>query len=135
METPTTEDDVNVRTPLLRAANNHRVQAINGSIEELVDDRRHSTLTSSAVSSLGFFAVVFLTVNATLGAGLLNIPYAFSQSGGILPASVAQLVSRCNVWLSFVDTYFHLSLVSLVSTDPRHTLPTHTKCLLRGLPG
>ena len=45
-------------------------------------------------NSLGFFAVVFLTVNATLGAGLLNIPFAFSESGGILPATFVQIVSH-----------------------------------------
>lgn len=37
-------------------------------------------------------AAIFLTVNATLGAGLLNIPHAFNDSGGIFYALIVQTV-------------------------------------------
>lgn len=37
-------------------------------------------------------AAIFLTVNAALGAGLLNFPFAFSQAGGFTPAFIAQFV-------------------------------------------
>lgn len=59
--------------------------------ESLVDSNNDETSDNQS-GSLGFFAVVFLTVNATLGAGLLNIPYAFDESGGIFFASIFQTV-------------------------------------------
>ncbi|CAG2168700.1 unnamed protein product [Oppiella nova] len=37
-------------------------------------------------------AAIFLTVNATLGAGLLNIPHAFNDSGGIFCSLIVQTV-------------------------------------------
>jgi len=37
-------------------------------------------------------AAVFLTVNATLGAGLLNMPYAFKEGGGIGPSVFMQVI-------------------------------------------
>lgn len=37
-------------------------------------------------------ATVFLLVNATLGAGLLNFPQAFDKTGGIVTAVAVQLV-------------------------------------------
>jgi sodium-coupled neutral amino acid transporter 7/8 len=40
------------------------------------------------------FRVGLLIVNAALGAGLLNFPSAFHQAGGVLTASLVQLVSR-----------------------------------------
>ena len=46
----------------------------------------------SSGDSLGFWAVIFLTVNATLGAGMLNIPYAFVNSGGLVSSSIFHLV-------------------------------------------
>lgn len=46
----------------------------------------------SSGQSLGFLSVIFLTVNATLGAGLLNIPYSFDNSGGIIFALILQLI-------------------------------------------
>ena len=85
MATPT----VDARTPLLESAH---LDPINATTEN-INGRRSSSSSASYSSQLGFFAVVFLTVNATLGAGLLNIPYAFNESGGILPATTAQIVS------------------------------------------
>lgn len=101
METPTADQ----RTPLLAGSSEHRrssqVQPINTLSGDVWDEEganegqaEASSSPTTTSSPLGFFAVVFLTVNATLGAGLLNIPYAFSQSGGIVPASAAQVVSH-----------------------------------------
>lgn len=107
METPTADQ----RTPLLGAE--HRsaaasVQPINASTADSIwaeEGANETTTTAEAAStspSLGFFAVVFLTVNATLGAGLLNIPYAFSQSGGIGPATAAQVLHVILVIISLL---------------------------------
>lgn len=116
METPTADQ----RTPLLGAE--HRsaaasVQPINASTADSIwaeEGANETTTTAEAAStspSLGFFAVVFLTVNATLGAGLLNIPYAFSQSGGIGPATAAQVVS--SVLFTMLNYYYNFLLFSL----------------------
>lgn len=43
--------------------------------------------------SIGFASVLFLTVNATLGAGMLTIPYAFQKNGGLVNSSLFQFVS------------------------------------------
>ena len=40
-----------------------------------------------------WYAAVFIVVNAALGAGLLNFPQAFDQSGGIAVAIIIQAVS------------------------------------------
>ena len=40
-----------------------------------------------------WYASVFIVINAALGAGLLEFPYAFSQSGGIAAALIVQAVS------------------------------------------
>lgn len=37
-------------------------------------------------------AAVFLTVNAALGAGLLNMPFAFQSGGGLISGTITQLV-------------------------------------------
>lgn len=38
---------------------------------------------------------VFLTVNAALGAGLLNYPHAFDEAGGLFYPSIVQVVCLC----------------------------------------
>ncbi|XP_059158343.1 sodium-coupled neutral amino acid transporter 7-like [Physella acuta] len=40
----------------------------------------------------GWFLSTFLLVNATLGAGLLNIPMAYHQAGGVVTALIAQTI-------------------------------------------
>ena len=54
-------------------------------------DRLSIVSTASSVAT-SVPAAIFLTVNAALGAGLLNFPFAFSQAGGFTPAFVAQFV-------------------------------------------
>lgn len=39
------------------------------------------------------YAAVFIVVNAALGAGLLNFPYAFYMAGGVVAGIVLQMVS------------------------------------------
>ncbi|OTF80350.1 Transmembrane amino acid transporter protein-like protein, partial [Euroglyphus maynei] len=55
------------------------------------DDDEINIESEQPNKSLGFLSVIFLTVNATLGAGLLNIPYSFDNSGGIIFALVLQI--------------------------------------------
>ncbi|KAI1285314.1 putative sodium-coupled neutral amino acid transporter 7 [Halotydeus destructor] len=43
-------------------------------------------------SYIGYSAAVFLTVNAALGAGLLNFPYAFNEAGGLHISLILQSV-------------------------------------------
>ena len=81
METPI----VTEQTPLLHSVNaEHPINVINTSNDN------HPNQSNS----IGFFAAVFLTVNATLGAGLLNIPYSFVEFGGIFIATFVQIVSE-----------------------------------------
>jgi sodium-coupled neutral amino acid transporter 7/8 len=49
-------------------------------------------MTSNPSSYTTPSAAVFLTVNATLGAGLLNMPFAFKEGGGILPSLIMQVL-------------------------------------------
>lgn len=142
METPTADQ----RTPLLTGHSEHRrsseVQPINTLSAGLWDEEGANDGEAGASSSadttsspLGFFAVVFLTVNATLGAGLLNIPYAFSQSGGIVPASVAQVVSL-HVYASTNALQLHL-FVSIFPSASRHPgchITAHYQRLFEYLP-
>lgn len=43
------------------------------------------------ISGAGSFGTIFLIVNATLGAGLLNFPQAFDRAGGVGTSIVAQI--------------------------------------------
>ena len=61
--------------------------------EEHEDEDGGEEFVENSSNSLGFWAVIFLTVNATLGAGMLNIPYAFISSGGLLSSSILHFVS------------------------------------------
>lgn len=106
METPPPPQIVDERTYLLRknSARSNRLEPNPINVEVTDDyDQRESTPQQS---QLGYFAVIFLTVNATLGAGLLNIPYAFAQSGGLFPSICAQMVNifatKFNVYLVII---------------------------------
>lgn len=50
-------------------------------------------LFSIESSGTSWYASVFLVINAALGAGLLEFPYSFSQSGGVAAALIVQAVS------------------------------------------
>lgn len=51
-------------------------------------------------------AAVFLTVNAALGAGLLNMPFAFQSGGGLLIGSLTQVLLLTIVMMGmFILTY------------------------------
>lgn len=147
METPTAHQ----RTPLLANRSEHyqstEVQPINANSADAWDSEgAHDddgeggvALSTTTSSPLGFFAVVFLTVNATLGAGLLNIPYAFSQSGGILPASAAQVVSLAGPLMMFTLQLKDYSCIFLfiLSTASRHPgchITAHYQRLFKYLP-
>ena len=59
-----------------------------------------SCLSRPAGVGSSWYASVFLVVNAGLGAGLLNFPAAFDQSGGMLVAILMQAVNMHNAELS-----------------------------------
>ena len=72
-------------------------QSIAGTRRRSMDDDESRPLLASVAGgrSGGFTsapAAVFLTVNACLGAGLLNMPFAFQASGGLLIGSLVQLI-------------------------------------------
>ncbi|KAK0182588.1 hypothetical protein PV327_000713 [Microctonus hyperodae] len=67
--------------------------------DELLDNNIEVTLESRDIrsrsapeGSMSIIGTIFLIVNATLGAGLLNFPLAFDKSGGIASAMIIQLV-------------------------------------------
>ena len=45
---------------------------------------------------------VFLIVNATLGSGLLNFPKTFDDAGGIIAASIVQIILLVFVMVSLI---------------------------------
>ena len=45
---------------------------------------------------------VFLIVNSTLGSGLLNFPKSFDDAGGIIAASVVQIILLVFVMISLL---------------------------------
>jgi len=67
------------RTPLLDSV------AIS---ESLVNNRIGELQTG-----VSWGVAAFLLVNTALGAGMLNYPYAYNQVGGVLAASLMQIVS------------------------------------------
>lgn len=44
------------------------------------------------ISGAGILGTIFLIVNTTLGAGLLNVPQAFDKAGGVGTSIIAQFV-------------------------------------------
>ncbi|KPM10301.1 Transmembrane amino acid transporter protein-like protein [Sarcoptes scabiei] len=68
---------------------------------------------------IGTLAVVFLTVNATLGAGLLNIPYSFDDSGGILSSIILQTI---HVLLVIISLLILSSCTKISRTDSLQSL-------------
>ncbi|KAK0098178.1 hypothetical protein PV326_010612 [Microctonus aethiopoides] len=67
--------------------------------DELFDNNIEVTLESRDIrsrsapeGSMSMIGTIFLIVNTTLGAGLLNFPLAFDKSGGIASAIIIQLV-------------------------------------------
>lgn len=48
----------------------------------------------SQLTGVSWGVAAFLLVNTALGAGMLNYPYAYNQIGGILAATLIQIVSK-----------------------------------------
>lgn len=68
------------RTPLLYSESvDHNKSTTNGAINQ--------------VTGVSWGVAAFLLVNTALGAGMLNYPYAYNQIGGILAATLIQIVS------------------------------------------
>ena len=57
--------------------------------DSLEDD---TLLVSGSTPFTSCKAAVFLTVNAALGAGLLNMPFAFQSGGGLVTGSITQII-------------------------------------------
>ena len=62
----------------------------------------YTTYRVFVFTGTSWYATVFLVVNAALGAGLLNFPKAYDQSGGIVVAVIVQAVS--------IKTYSHKTI-------------------------
>lgn len=50
-------------------------------------------LPATATPTLSSLGAVFILLKSTLGAGLLNFPWAFHKAGGLVPAFLVELVS------------------------------------------
>jgi len=72
--------------------NNHSPDDQDRSDSHIVSSSHNQSIPQSSYNSCG--TAIFLTVNATLGAGLLNIPHAFDESGGLIYATIIQTVSH-----------------------------------------
>lgn len=77
---PKNNNTTGEKTPLLTS------MAMSGSI-------MMNRSVASTVTGVGWGVATFLLVNTALGAGLLNYPYAYNQIGGVLMASLMQVVS------------------------------------------
>ncbi|XP_011504326.1 PREDICTED: putative sodium-coupled neutral amino acid transporter 7 [Ceratosolen solmsi marchali] len=57
---------------------------------------------STQQTGIGLIGTIFLIINATLGAGLLNFPEAFDKSGGVGTAIIVQLIFLVFITFSLV---------------------------------
>lgn len=72
------------RTPLLES----------DLVESLAHNKSTTNGATNPVAGVSWGLAAFLLVNTALGAGMLNYPYAYNQIGGILAATLIQIVSR-----------------------------------------
>jgi len=82
-------------TPPLDSSNNSSEGQYEESAENSIDDNDKSELLPTQIKSQGGSSTlgsIFLIVNAALGAGLLNMPKAFDQAGGVMTAVLVQAV-------------------------------------------
>ena len=76
---PSTTSD---KTPLLNS--------MGAAAESIVNN---SVMGGDIQTGVSWGMAAFLLVNTALGAGMLNYPYAYNQVGGVLVASLMQVVS------------------------------------------
>ena len=77
---------------------------------ERMDNRGYARMTSELLESHSQYNpegtktmfTVFLIVNSTLGSGLLNFPKSFDDAGGIIAASVVQIILLVFVMISLL---------------------------------
>ena len=80
-------------TPPLDSSNNSSEGQYEESAENIIEDHDKSGLLPTKAKSQGGSSTlgsIFLIVNAALGAGLLNMPKAFDQAGGVMTAVLVQ---------------------------------------------
>ena len=73
----------------------------NGNYVRLIAERMDSHIKYNPDGTSNMFAV-FLIVNATLGSGLLNFPKTFDDAGGIVAASIVQIILLVFVMVSLI---------------------------------
>ncbi|XP_054164858.1 sodium-coupled neutral amino acid transporter 7-like [Oppia nitens] len=82
--------------PILSVGNEYETPSVSTRLSATINSNDLNDTQSGGQSSVRTtttcLAAIFLTVNATLGAGLLNIPHAFNDSGGILCSLVIQTI-------------------------------------------
>ena len=59
---------------------------------KVINKEEESRKEEETTKETGTFSAIFIVVNAAMGAGLLNMPRAFSNAGGIVYGMVIQLV-------------------------------------------
>ena len=69
---------------------NEKALLLNNELGSDLDEKRCTNATNPGIS---WQVAAFLLVNCALGAGILNYPQAYDKVGGILIATVFQLVS------------------------------------------
>lgn len=71
------------KTPLIN-------NSIGAAADQLINT---SVVTGDIGTGVSWGMAAFLLVNTALGAGMLNYPFAYNQVGGVLAASLMQVVS------------------------------------------
>lgn len=68
---------------------NEKASLLNNDYSSDLDEKRVTVATHGGIS---WQVAAFLLVNCALGAGILNYPQAYDKAGGILFATIFQLV-------------------------------------------
>lgn len=63
----------------------------------------NSTSSGSRDTGLAIYQAVFVVANSALGAGVLNFPQAYSETGGVIPALIVQAVSLHSLFRKFTQ--------------------------------
>lgn len=69
----------------------------------------------SQVGETSVLGAMFIVVNACIGAGLLNFPYAYQSAGGIVVSAIIQVVNIINFnFLNYISHLLHKGVIALL---------------------
>lgn len=103
-----------------------------GTIDFINPTASASSFLTGRYSFTSCWAAVFLTINACIGAGLLNVPQVFDESGSILISFIIKAVSTTELHHSMKRA--SLSDTSVTFTDTPsvyYRISIHTQLLCR----